>query len=119
MSETYERGRGPAAAARLAGPRRAGDAVREALFAAAGQWPQQGVPDNPRGWLIGVASRRLVDRPRSDDARRAREETVATLAPRADEPGGSRAPSDDGTLTLKGYKERQTASIGRQQLRGR
>ncbi|MEV0781693.1 DUF6596 domain-containing protein [Streptomyces sp. NPDC050423] len=83
------------------------DAVQETLLAAAGQWPEQGVPDNPRGWLIRVASRRLVDRLRSDDARRAREETVAALTPRdafttppPDEPGGSRAPSEDDTLTL-------------------
>ncbi|MFJ8391644.1 RNA polymerase sigma factor [Streptomyces sp. NPDC094144] len=85
------------------------DAVQEALLAAARQWPEQGVPDNPRGWLIRVASRRLVDRLRSDEARRAREETAAALTPRdaftappPDEtaPGGSRAPSDDDTLTL-------------------
>ncbi|MCM2412820.1 RNA polymerase sigma factor [Streptomyces sp. RKAG290] len=86
------------------------DAVQEALLAAARQWPEQGVPDNPRGWLIRVASRRLVDRLRSDDARRAREEAAAALTPRdafttppPDEPvpgGGGRAPSDDDTLTL-------------------
>ena len=37
------------------------DAVQEALLAAATQWPREGVPDNPRGWLITVASRRLTD----------------------------------------------------------
>ncbi|HVV19835.1 MAG TPA: sigma factor, partial [Pseudonocardiaceae bacterium] len=37
------------------------DAVQEALLAAAVQWPEQGVPDNPRGWLITVAGRRLTD----------------------------------------------------------
>ena len=36
------------------------DAVQEALMAAARQWPTDGLPDNPRGWLIRVASRRLV-----------------------------------------------------------
>jgi RNA polymerase sigma factor (sigma-70 family) len=51
------------------------DAVQEALIAAATQWPSQGVPDNPRGWLIHVASRRLTDQIRSDSARRKREET--------------------------------------------
>ena len=35
------------------------DAVQEALFAAAVQWPRDGLPDNPRGWLIQVASRRM------------------------------------------------------------
>jgi hypothetical protein len=34
------------------------DAVQEAMIAAFTQWPQEGVPDNPRGWLIQVACRR-------------------------------------------------------------
>src|SRR5262249_8065299 len=42
------------------------DSVQEALLAAAQQWPRTGVPDNPRGWLIKVASRRLTDQLRSD-----------------------------------------------------
>jgi RNA polymerase sigma factor (sigma-70 family) len=50
------------------------DAVQEALLAAARQWPVEGTPDNPRGWLIRVASRRLVDQWRSDRARSEREE---------------------------------------------
>ena len=37
------------------------DAVQEALLAARVQWPAQGVPDNPRGWLIQVAARRMTD----------------------------------------------------------
>ncbi|MCX4970482.1 RNA polymerase sigma factor [Streptomyces sp. NBC_00654] len=80
------------------------DAVQEALLAAARQWPEEGVPDNPRGWLIRIASRRLTDRLRADSARRRREETAAALTPRdaftAPPPGESRAPSEDDTLTL-------------------
>ena len=53
------------------------DAVQEALLAAALQWPRDGVPDNPRGWLIQVASRRMTDRMRSEAARRRRETEVA------------------------------------------
>ncbi|MDA3624910.1 sigma factor-like helix-turn-helix DNA-binding protein [Saccharopolyspora sp. WRP15-2] len=49
------------------------DAVQEALLAAALQWPE-GVPDNPRAWLVTVASRKLVDQIRSDAARRRRED---------------------------------------------
>jgi RNA polymerase sigma factor (sigma-70 family) len=49
------------------------DAVQEALLAAAQQWPVDGVPDNPRGWLIKVASRRRIELLRSDAARRKRE----------------------------------------------
>ena len=42
------------------------DAVQEALIAAAVQWPREGVPDNPRAWLIQVASRRMTDHVRSE-----------------------------------------------------
>ncbi|MFC9245141.1 RNA polymerase sigma factor [Streptomyces sp. NPDC057136] len=80
------------------------DAVQEALLAAARQWPADGLPDNPRGWLIRIASRRLADQLRSESARRRREETAAALTPRdaftAPPPGESRAPSEDDTLTL-------------------
>ncbi|NEA05030.1 RNA polymerase sigma factor, partial [Streptomyces sp. SID10116] len=58
------------------------DAVQEALLAAARQWPDQGLPENPRGWLIKVASRRLMDQLRADEARRRREEDAARLTPR-------------------------------------
>ncbi len=57
------------------------DAVQRALATAAQQWPKTGVPDNPRAWLITVASRRLMDQLRSDDARRRREETVLARTP--------------------------------------
>lgn len=53
------------------------DATQEALFAAAAQWSRDGLPDNPRGWLIAVAARRLTDLLRADQARRRREDTVA------------------------------------------
>jgi RNA polymerase sigma factor (sigma-70 family) len=53
------------------------DAVQEALIAAAAQWPADGIPDNPRGWLYQVALRRLADLHRSETARRRREELVA------------------------------------------
>ena len=46
------------------------DAVQEALIAAAEQWPDQGLPGRPRGWLITVASRRLTDQLRSEESRR-------------------------------------------------
>jgi RNA polymerase sigma factor (sigma-70 family) len=54
------------------------DAVQEALLAAATQWPVEGEPDNPRSWLIRVASRRMVDQFRRDDARRTREDLAAS-----------------------------------------
>lgn len=71
------------------------DAVQEALLAAATAWPSDGIPDNPTGWLITTASRRLVETWRNDAARRRREERYGlTAAP----PGP--VPEVDDTLTL-------------------
>ena len=55
------------------------DAVQEALAAAARQWPVDGRPDRPRAWLVRVASRRLIDHLRSEEASRRREEATAAL----------------------------------------
>ena len=77
------------------------DAVQEALVAAHRQWPVEGVPSNPRGWLITVAQRRLTDEWRSDSARRDREHAWAAAEPDrfvTDLPDAGRE-SDD-TLTL-------------------
>lgn len=49
------------------------DAAAEAAVAAVQQWPSTGLPADPRAWLIRVASRRLIDRIRSDSARLRRE----------------------------------------------
>jgi RNA polymerase sigma factor (sigma-70 family) len=57
------------------------DAVQEALIAAADQWPREGMPDNPRGWLIHVAARRMTDHVRAETARRRREAIVAGPVP--------------------------------------
>jgi RNA polymerase sigma factor (sigma-70 family) len=57
------------------------DAVQEALLAAAMHWPVEGLPTNPRGWLIQTAMRRMTDQIRSDLARRRREEVTATREP--------------------------------------
>ncbi|MFI6867550.1 RNA polymerase sigma factor [Nocardia sp. NPDC050406] len=78
------------------------DAVQEALLAAATQWPQEGVPDNPRGWLIQVAQRRLVDTVRAEVSRRNRESANAfrdTTAPDGYGVPGADEARDD-TLTL-------------------
>ncbi|MGC4054838.1 MAG: sigma-70 family RNA polymerase sigma factor [Paludibaculum sp.] len=53
------------------------DAVQEALIAAATQWPRDGMPENPRAWLIQVAGRRMTDYQRSEMARRRRETDAA------------------------------------------
>ncbi|ANN15478.1 RNA polymerase subunit sigma-24 [Amycolatopsis orientalis] len=79
------------------------DATQEALLAASTQWPAEGTPDNPRAWLITVASRRLTDLLRAEQARRRREDIVTQwtlpeeqLAPAADR----RAADTDDTLIL-------------------
>jgi RNA polymerase sigma factor (sigma-70 family) len=80
------------------------DAVQEALLAAATQWPAAGVPDNPRGWLITVAARRLTDLLRAEQARQRREETAARQAPLrprlAPAPGSPAADGDDTLILL-------------------
>ena len=53
------------------------DAVQESLIAAASQWPTEGTPDNPRAWLIRVATRRMTDHVRSERARLNRETAAA------------------------------------------
>jgi len=79
------------------------DATQEALLAAAAQWPKEGIPNYPKGWLITVASRRLIDMLRNEQARQRREDTAARrtppdhwLAPAADKP----VPESDDTLIL-------------------
>ena len=111
------------------------DAVQEALIAATMQWPHDGVPDNPRAWLITVTSRRLTDLLRSEHARQRREDTVAQwtlpdqwLAPAADRPASayddtlillfmcchpSLSPASQIALTLRAVGGLTTAEIAR------
>jgi RNA polymerase sigma factor (sigma-70 family) len=70
------------------------DAVQDALLAAATQWPTEGLPDYPRGWLIQVASRRMLDHLRSEQARRRREDAHANAEPPPE------VPAEDDTLVL-------------------
>ena len=74
------------------------DAVQEALLAAALQWPVDGVPANPKGWLITVAFRRRTEMWRNESARRRREELAAATA--AVEPESEPVPDVDDTLKL-------------------
>jgi len=81
------------------------EAVQEALLAAVVQWPAEGRPDEPRAWLIAVASRRLIDALRSEEAARRREDedaagepADAAVVPAVGE--APRVPEEDDTLTL-------------------
>jgi RNA polymerase sigma factor (sigma-70 family) len=80
------------------------DATQEALVRAAMRWPTEGIPDNPRGWLVTVASRRLLDEVRSHQSRRQRENAIIAATPQSEllgrpadaDPGADR----DDSLTL-------------------
>jgi RNA polymerase sigma factor (sigma-70 family) len=74
----------------------ADDAVQEALLAAAGHWPKEGLPGNPRGWLIQTAVRRMTDQLRSEQARRRREQAAAMREP----PPAADVTDRDDTLVL-------------------
>ena len=80
------------------------DAVQEALLAAALQWPREGIPENPRAWLIHVARRRMTDELRSDLARRQREALVflqgVAIEDYAPGPDSDNAGDEDDTLVL-------------------
>jgi RNA polymerase sigma factor (sigma-70 family) len=71
------------------------DAVQEALLAAALHWPRDGVPENPRGWLIQTAERRMIDQWRSEQSRRQRE-SLAWLQ----EPPAPDVSDEDDTLVV-------------------
>ncbi|MEU5935058.1 sigma-70 family RNA polymerase sigma factor [Micromonospora salmantinae] len=73
------------------------DAVQEALLAAATQWPTEGLPANPRGWLIQVGYRRMIELVRGEQARRRREDLVA----RQDPDDQRYAPAPDEELTAE------------------
>ena len=77
------------------------DAVQEAMLAAATQWPSEGLPHNPKGWLITVAARRFTDLLRSEQARRRREDTVARWQLPEQQVDAAERPDDsDDTLIL-------------------
>ena len=80
------------------------DAVQEALIAATVQWPAEGVPDNPRGWLIQVAARRMTDHLRAEMARRRREAVVVMQEPHDHQvvpaPDSDDGPREDDSLAL-------------------
>ena len=79
------------------------DASQEALLAAALQWPADGIPQNPRGWLVTVGSRRLMDQVRSEQSRRNREELIAVATPQSEllgAPADAEATDRDDSLAL-------------------
>jgi RNA polymerase sigma factor (sigma-70 family) len=76
------------------------DATQEALLQAAVHWPEEGTPDNPRGWLVTVAAHRLLDEFRSERSRRRREDAFTAATPQSELLGQQRPQDSDDTLTL-------------------
>ena len=100
------------------------DAVQEALLAATQQWPTRGIPEHPRGWLIRVGYRRMVDQLRADQLRQRREYQLASQPTPSDEPAAddsltllflcchpSLSPVSQVALTLRGVGGLTTAEI--------
>ena len=76
------------------------DATQEALLAAATQWPSEGLPHNPRGWLVTVGSRRLMDLIRGEHSRRQREDAFIAATPQSELLAGEPAIDHDDSLRL-------------------
>lgn len=77
------------------------DAVQEALLNASQQWPVGGIPDRPRGWLLRVASRRLVDSWRQDGTRREREHRFYEESTRSGVPDSHNSMLEDQDASLE------------------
>lgn len=78
------------------------EATQEALLAASRAWASDGVPSEPRSWLIRVGYRRMIDLLRSDRARHRREIEVGAAELAMTGPGGSPGtpPESDDSLTM-------------------
>ncbi len=80
---------------RLLGDLEAGeDAVQDACALALTVWPREGIPANPKAWLIGVARHKAVDRIRRE-RRRAEKEAEAVRAPGPEADRGASALAED------------------------
>jgi RNA polymerase sigma factor (sigma-70 family) len=76
------------------------DAMQDALVAAVQAWSAHGRPENPKGWLLTVASRRMIDEVRSDHARRRREREHAAGAERRPDSDNAGRDQDDSLALL-------------------
>jgi RNA polymerase sigma-70 factor (ECF subfamily) len=71
------------------------DAAQDAFASAIEQWPRDGVPDNPRAWVIGVARHKAIDRLRKRQRFNDRREELIRMAE-----GGGDDPESDATGAL-------------------
>jgi RNA polymerase sigma-70 factor, ECF subfamily len=56
------------------------DSAQEAFAAAVEQWPHQGVPQNPRAWIISTARHKAIDKARRDARFEQRREELNRMA---------------------------------------
>lgn len=75
------------------------DALQDALIAAITQWPDEGIPADPRAWLLTVARRRLIDNTRSSASRRQREDNRLVNTPTTADLNEAVSGVGDDTLT--------------------
>lgn len=75
------------------------DAVQDACALAVERWPDEGVPANPRAWLVGVARHKALDRLRRETRRGVKEATAARDIP-VPVSGGQGEPMGDDELAL-------------------
>jgi RNA polymerase sigma-70 factor (ECF subfamily) len=61
------------------------EAVQDAFTTAVGQWPRNGLPPSPAGWIITTARNRAIDRLRRESVREDRHAAAALLHSAADE----------------------------------
>jgi len=71
------------------------DAAQDAFASAVEQWPFDGLPDNPRAWIIGVARHKAIDRLRKQGRFNDRREELIRMAESGDD-----AVETDGTAAL-------------------
>src|SRR4051812_42276706 len=65
------------------------DAAQDAVLRALETWPRDGIPGNPRAWLLVTAKRRAIDVIRRETRRAGKEaEAVTYLDPGAQPPQG-------------------------------
>ena len=57
------------------------DALQEAFAAAVVQWPESGVPKNPRAWLVSAARHKAIDRLRREKNFAAKQAEIAYESP--------------------------------------
>ena len=56
------------------------DAAQDAFASAVEQWPRDGLPENPRAWIIGVARHKAIDRMRKQARFNDRREELIRMA---------------------------------------